>query len=547
MKNDLRTSLSQADIESQHSIKVLPTQKPKLPKNKNLNKNYLDVNFIAPDGGWGWIVVIAAAISILVTHGGLKQWEILFRFEAIGNESFQFQTILNIELIAYTCTGLFIGEIFRRFTFRQISLFGSVLTFLGIALSVFAESLTLHFLPISILCGIGHSLIFSASHITVLTYFDEKRISAIACMYAISGFGPIFLNTLTNYLLGEHGFTYTILFYAALSLHNFASSFLYHPVKRHLNKPDDIELMDQVRPLNLIFGSRQIRKLNALEIPMDSNDDLTSQRSFPSNLPYPLRVPKNSCASFAPLRVARPTIPKIILPDETEYFESPQEFDELSDSSEDDHKKLTILQRISKFFDLDLLKDFSFVNTILGLAIINFVENNFTLLAGSVLKNHDFDKSEESVAILVLTVCDMVMRMSIPLFAKYLKCSNKAIFLCALMGMCIGRAILVFSRNFTVVLVCFGWMGLCKAIRIIFWILILPSYVPLKKLPAAIGLQEVICGIFSLVFGQFLVVFRNASISGFLLHGINIICLIVAFSWLGEDLFKRKRIKLQIN
>jgi len=45
------------------------------------------------------------------------------------------------------------------------------------------------------------------------------------------------------------------------------------------------------------------------------------------------------------------------------------------------------------------------------------------------------------------------------------------------------------------------WLGLNKAFRTVFWSLIIPSYVPLKRLPAAAGLQLLMSGTFSMIFG----------------------------------------------
>jgi len=45
------------------------------------------------------------------------------------------------------------------------------------------------------------------------------------------------------------------------------------------------------------------------------------------------------------------------------------------------------------------------------------------------------------------------------------------------------------------------WIGLNKGLRTVFMALVIPSYIPLDRLPAATGLQLMFSGIFYLVMG----------------------------------------------
>lgn len=46
------------------------------------------------------------------------------------------------------------------------------------------------------------------------------------------------------------------------------------------------------------------------------------------------------------------------------------------------------------------------------------------------------------------------------------------------------------------ILCAFVWIGLGKGLRTVFMALVIPSYVPLHRLPAASGLQLIFAGIF---------------------------------------------------
>lgn len=51
-------------------------------------------------------------------------------------------------------------------------------------------------------------------------------------------------------------------------------------------------------------------------------------------------------------------------------------------------------------------------------------------------------------------------------------------------------------QSYAAILCAFCWIGLGKGLRTVFMALVIPSYVPLHRLPAASGLQLIFAGIF---------------------------------------------------
>lgn len=62
--------------------------------------------------------------------------------------------------------------------------------------------------------------------------------------------------------------------------------------------------------------------------------------------------------------------------------------------------------------------------------------------------------------------------------------------------MCSCIAVITFYRSYAAILSAFCWIGVGKGLRTVFMALVIPSYVPLHRLPAASGLQLVFAGIF---------------------------------------------------
>uniref|UniRef100_T1GMZ5 Major facilitator superfamily (MFS) profile domain-containing protein n=1 Tax=Megaselia scalaris TaxID=36166 RepID=T1GMZ5_MEGSC len=73
-------------------------------------------------------------------------------------------------------------------------------------------------------------------------------------------------------------------------------------------------------------------------------------------------------------------------------------------------KDKTIFQKISAFFDLDLLKDPVFVALVVGLTVILFGEVNFSILTPFILGDFGFSKSQITIAMSIIvmgTVCSL--------------------------------------------------------------------------------------------------------------------------------------------
>lgn len=166
-------------------------------------------------------------------------------------------------------------------------------------------------------------------------------------------------------------------------------------------------------------------------------------------------------------------------------------------------RQLSFVQKVITFFDLDLLRDITFVNLVAGLTVINFGELNFSILTPFILTDFGFDTSQITVAMSLMASMDITMRFLVPFLTEKIPWDNRVFFLIGVVGIAIGRSIVASTRSYAVILGCFVWIGLCKGVRTIFWPLIIPGYVPLNRLPGASGLQLLISGLFTLMGGPF--------------------------------------------
>ncbi|XP_065365774.1 monocarboxylate transporter 9 [Calliphora vicina] len=578
------------DSKINYDVKPVKT---KPAKKKRRDKSDLGDNFVAPDGGWGWFVSVASGVNILVTFALAQQFGIIFRehMAELGITSSQLTSIINIQVAVSAITGLLNGPLFRRFSFRQVALFGSFLTFIGLFACVFANSFLFYCLSFSCCYGFGRGLTVSASSLAVNTYFKERRRTATAYQFGVAGLGPICLPYVATFLLDYIGVEGTVLFFAGLSLNTVACSLIYQPVKWHVKKQpkdeeafkklptrdeDDHIIAQPVEPETPVlprandgwFGSKtslnspsirnrlgswdktqegtQLMELKRL----NSRDNSAKVRSF--SVSHSIKEVENEDEEYGDRQDEDNKEQTHIDATQTELELLRQRQQEIElkqaiiDEEHERRKKLPWYMKVVVFFDLDLLRDITYVNLSLGLTLINFVEINFAILTPFILSDFGFQKHQIALAMSLLGTFDLIIRFLIPLITAKINLSNKTFFVLGILGMCIGRIFLSFTRNFYVMIGIFIWLGLNKAFRTVFWSLIIPGYVPLKRLPAAAGLQLLMSGLFSLAFGPLIGLIRDNTNYAFALNFLNALCLLAIAGWVVEAFVQKYRNKSKI-
>lgn len=611
-------------------------------KSKRRDKSDLGPDFVAPDGGWGWVVCIAAGFSNLTMYPPLQQYGMIYRQRMfnLGFSAKETTTIANIMLSLASLVGIVNGAMFRRFTFRQVAIVGSILIFSGILLSASCATFWQYVLCLSVIYGIGQGLNVSALSLAVNTYFKNRRRRAFGLMWTITGLGPIIFPHFTSLILIYYGSPGTILIYAGISLNVFLCALTLQPVLWHTSKAPvksesklqepalEDSIIDTLATIQLQVESeykkcttqleiepeckycqymkrtsssvvatqfdfddhdlaKASRKLSEPETPLMSraNDEFGSKSSLKYfgetvDLPYtkfeknstqkaPIaeaekdnaesvedhEVKENSCANHAP----KDTFPeefhctcaeeRALLEDHNSgklknapiLLITNLEKIELLDPKLDDHTdKLTFKQKLVKFFDLDLLTDFTFVNLVMGMTVMMFAEMNFAILLPFILDQYGYSNEQISTAMSMQGGMDICVRFLLPIvLERAKKLSNQVLFAFGIITISIGRLLITLTDSYRVTLALFVLIGFGRGFRTIFASLIIPSYVPLNRLPAASGLQLVFNTLFTLAFGPILGVITDATSYTMTIHFLNLLSSLSLLIWLLEYLVRR--------
>ncbi|XP_066583477.1 uncharacterized protein [Prorops nasuta] len=191
---------------------------------------------VPPNGGWGWVVVLANALNSLSTIPILQNFSLVFKdkFSRLGLTATDVTIIININMAFGMILGLINGPLLRKYGYRKIAVFGSFIYTSGVTLTAFANTFALIIVTYGIMASLGMGLMMSSFSLALNSFFTTRRNRATGLAMTITGLGPIFMPQVTSFLMTFYGLQGTILVFGAISFHSLIAASLLQPLKWHL-------------------------------------------------------------------------------------------------------------------------------------------------------------------------------------------------------------------------------------------------------------------------------------------------------------------------
>ncbi|XP_078669476.1 monocarboxylate transporter 2-like isoform X1 [Branchiostoma floridae x Branchiostoma belcheri] len=194
----------------------------------------------APDGGWGWMVVVGGFIVNGCAAGTFRSLGVLFlafrqQFDASSAET---AWVTSIMMCVMYLLAPFATALASTTGFRPVIMLGGVLSATGYVISAFGTRVYHLYLAIGCLTGLGCALTVSPMMVTVGQYFSTRR--AVANSLAVLGASimSMTLPLLFQYLLDEYGLKGALLILGGVMLQEVVAGALVRPLKRHRNESD---------------------------------------------------------------------------------------------------------------------------------------------------------------------------------------------------------------------------------------------------------------------------------------------------------------------
>ncbi|KAK2866506.1 hypothetical protein Q7C36_002562 [Tachysurus vachellii] len=161
----------------------------------------------APDGGWGWVVLVATILVLALTLAfpscmGIFYTDLQIEFSASNSETSWVPSIMTSVLHA---GGPLCSVLVERFGCRSTVMMGGVLSGLGMAASSFTHSIIELYITAGVITGLGFCFSFQPAVTILGHYFVRRRAFANAMSSTGTALGLCVLPFLGHYLHSELG------------------------------------------------------------------------------------------------------------------------------------------------------------------------------------------------------------------------------------------------------------------------------------------------------------------------------------------------------
>ncbi|TRZ00226.1 hypothetical protein DNTS_014325 [Danionella cerebrum] len=192
----------------------------------------------APDGGWGWVVLVATILVLALTLAfpsciGIFYLELQEQFEASNSETSWVPSIMTAVLHA---GGPLCSVLVERFGCRATVIFGGVLSGLGMAASSFSNSIIELYITTGVITGLGFCFSFQPAVTILGHYFVRRRPFANAMSSTGTALGLCTLPFLGEYLQRTLGWRGSFLVLGAVLLNCCVCGAVMRPVRPHKSR-----------------------------------------------------------------------------------------------------------------------------------------------------------------------------------------------------------------------------------------------------------------------------------------------------------------------
>ena len=212
---------------------------------------------VPPDGGYGWIIVLAVLLQMIFVGPIMPMFGLLFgsKFEEFETTPTEQTSVFAAYLLTWNIITMFVGPLVQLRSERFVGICGTTCVIIGLVFCAFSQSTTDMMLSYGIGVGAGMGL-SNANGILILSKFFKKKVGLAYGLFATGlGVGALVLPQLVKLLLQNFSGKQSILIYASLASVGYIGALLMRDVKPLLRpmSDEDHKLLEQK---NIIYKDK---------------------------------------------------------------------------------------------------------------------------------------------------------------------------------------------------------------------------------------------------------------------------------------------------
>uniref|UniRef100_UPI00398F010A monocarboxylate transporter 13 n=1 Tax=Pristiophorus japonicus TaxID=55135 RepID=UPI00398F010A len=186
----------------------------------------------APDGGWGWMIVLAAFIQSALVFGVIRSFGVFFVafVDYFSEASSTVSWITSMAVAVQQFSSPIASALSNYFGARAVVMLGGFIASVGLVFACLASTLAHLYLSIGLLSGFGWALVFTPTVAAVSRYFTKRRTLAMGLAFTGVGISSFAFCPLFQYLLDEYTWRGALLIIAGMMLNLMVCGALIRPL-----------------------------------------------------------------------------------------------------------------------------------------------------------------------------------------------------------------------------------------------------------------------------------------------------------------------------
>ncbi|XP_026208189.1 monocarboxylate transporter 13 isoform X2 [Anabas testudineus] len=196
-----------------------------------------------PDGGWGWVLVVALFVTNSLVFGLMRSLGVFFvEFVQYFEESAQaISWISSIGLAALQFFSPLAAVLCKAYNPRVVVMMGGFLAGLGLILASQATCLVHLYLTMGVISGLGWGLMFTPMVATVMAHFTRRRTLALGLGFCSIGLSSFAFNPLFQLLVEKYAWRGALLILGGLSLNLVPCGALIRPQQQSESPEEKVD------------------------------------------------------------------------------------------------------------------------------------------------------------------------------------------------------------------------------------------------------------------------------------------------------------------
>lgn len=435
-----------------------------LPKtSSNRPRTYL----VPPDGGWGWLILVAAMLVNIIISGIIKSFGILVVEiqEIFDLKPAQILWIPAITYFFYSFLGPASSILAIHYSFRFVTILGGAFVASGMMLIFFITSVPALFLTYGVLIGIGAGLAFPATVYIVNSYFWKLRGLANGLCISGSAIGSIIMPPLITHLIAGYSLRGASLIIGAITLNIWVAALIYEDVDKHSKKvvldlpPCDLDIR--------VVESTPPRPRPEEEEPCDEAEEVHASNYFPTRH-HGLTLTSHK----------------------------PKQFD-------NDIRRLSVqkdrLKILRKYLDFSLFFDPVYLVILVSNATSSISYTSFLILLPSYGVFQGVPMSRAPYLISILSLFDLIGRLGASILSDYAYVPKSSYFVGGLLVSGVSLVVVPWTTSFAWIGTASAAFGLSSGAVIGVTAIVMSDYLGRQKLTSTYGISLFVNGILQLI------------------------------------------------